>query len=468
MKESLIPRESCFLIQLKNLAMTLSLTKLDEVIDAIKECVIKNQCVIPDEIQSVNFIEKLISVSEKKVSGRDVDDFLIHLSAFWQWLVQRRPLDFIYIGKRKNFHLSCHILGNAPLYFKNTIFVDEISPETLKNELNCINLPRPVILGDKEGLSHVNVRNLLGYINIETAGSLIGNHAEYIGVIRKHIDMVAILNNNLRKLESNNNYDKVILGSSFGYYGMHDALLTNAVNLSIASGDAAYNKALVEHCIRHHNIKDFVIVIGFFELFHELAKSSNGYFHLASEFFSSNNIAYDYRGRYKCNSFLFNFEREPIVDILNVDIASWVARREITSLRSSSPLIPEKPISTDFIYSSAYTRRETEYFARFYEREGVAEYNKLIFQGIVEQVRQVQGHIYFIIQPFTRLYNALFHEKMRRETKEFLTSVTDGKNAFCIDLSEDNDFSPEDFSDAHHLNFTGAQKLCDKLKWLKL
>ena len=87
---------------------------------------------------------------------------------------------------------------------------------------------------------------------------------------------------------------------------------------------------------------------------------------------------------------------------------------------------------------------------------------------MVNDVKQAGGHIYFVIQPFTQYYNAHFHPLMRKETKEFLASITDGESSFFIDMTEDPEFGPEDFSDAHHLNYTGATKLFHKLEWLKL
>lgn len=87
---------------------------------------------------------------------------------------------------------------------------------------------------------------------------------------------------------------------------------------------------------------------------------------------------------------------------------------------------------------------------------------------MVEQVSVAQGHIYFVIQPFTPQYNALFHKEMRQQTKAFLSAIADNESVFFIDMSEDRDFEPEDYSDAHHLNFRGARKLLRKLEWLQL
>lgn len=57
---------------------------------------------------------------------------------------------------------------------------------------------------------------------------------------------------------------------------------------------------------------------------------------------------------------------------------------------------------------------------------------------------------------------------MRQETQAFLATIADGESSFFIDLSEDEGFTPEDYRDAHHLNFNGAQKLYRKLEWLQL
>lgn len=463
-QEPFAPDELIFLVKIKDLALTLSLTKLDTVVDTIKRCVLEYQHCIPDEKPALDFIEQLIITSEKETTRNDISQFLTHLSIFWEWMVLRRPLDLIYVGQKKNFTLIEGIPCHTSLRCTQYIFTDE---KTSEDALAKLSLSRPVLLVDNQGEQRVGGGKYLGLINIEVAGPLLGHRNDVLGILRKNIDMVSILNNNLRKLKNETDLNKVILGSSFAYFGMHDALLTRAVNLSIASGDAEYNKTLVEYCISECNVKNFVIVIGFFELFHKMSKGENGYFYLASEFLKDNDILYASTNIQK-KPFLFHHDREPLIDLLQIDVTSWLAKREIGQLRERASLTPEKSLSTDFTYSSEFTRRETEYFARFYEREGVAESNKLIFQHIVEQVKQVQGRIYFVIQPFTPLYNEIFHPAMRQETKDFLATIADGESSFCIDLSEDTDFAPEDYSDAHHLNFTGAQKLYRKLAWLQL
>ncbi|WP_333501303.1 hypothetical protein [Kluyvera genomosp. 2] len=460
-----IADELAFLIEIKNLALTLSRKKDDAVIDAIKQCVLLYQHFIPEGKPAIDFIEQLIITAEKEATDSEIISFSEYLSTFWQWMVQRRPWDFVYVGTRQNVALIEGILDKESLRCARVIYTDEGAAEDL---LAVSPLSRPVLLVDNQGERHVGSENGLGLINIEAAAACAGHLDGFLGVIRQHIDMVGILNNNLQKLNSHPQFNKAILGSSFAYYGMHDALLNNSVNLSIASGDATYNKTLVEHCITACNVRDFVIVTGFFELFHELSKGANSYFHLASCFFNENSIPYDYRRQSAYKRFAFHYAREPIVDLLNIDIVAWAAKREIAGLRPHVSLKPEKKITTTSHYSQALARREADYFAQFYDREGVAEYNKLIIQQMVEQVSVAQGHIYFVIQPFTPQYNALFHKEMRQQTKAFLSAIADNESVFFIDMSEDRDFEPEDYSDAHHLNFRGARKLLRKLEWLQL
>ena len=464
MQRSLVDEERVFLIKLKSLALTLSLIRLDASIDAIKRCVLEYQHCIPEEKPALDFIEQLIFAAEKETTASEKQQFLAQLSAFWQWMVLRRPFNLIYVGQKKNLALIKEIPSQTSLHCCEAMFVDGGLAE---DALDKLSLPRPVLLVDNEGELRVDSEKYLGVINIETPELASSKRGDLLGIIRKNIDMIGILNSNLQRLKNDRNVNKVILGSSFAYYGMHDSLLNRAVNLAVASGDAAYNNTLVEHCISTSNVKNFVIVMGFFELFHQMSKGANGYFYLAAEFLQENGIQVQ-RHNTQQKPFLFHHEREALMELLQIDIYRWAANREITTLRKRASLAPEKPMDTDFIYSSEYTRRETEHFARFYDREDVAESNKRIFQTIVERVKQEKGKIYFVIQPFTPLYNALFRAEMRQETRDFLATVADGESSFFIDLSEDGDFTVEDYSDSHHLNFNGAQKLYRKLEWLQL
>lgn len=459
-----------FLNELKDLSLALSLLKSNDMIDAVKSCVIQHQNVIPDENQAVEFIEELVFISERDASHVEIDSFLRHLASFWKWSVLSRPLDFIYVGEEKNYPLIDGMLGEREFCCQCAVFIDYYDASEALDKLRNTALLRPILLCDNRGESQVDSSHYLGIINIENESALVDNYFSYISVIRKHIEMVDILNNNLQLVKESESIDKVILGSSFAYYGLPDSLLTRSSNLAISSGDSTYNKTLLEYCINRLGVNDFVIVIGFFELFHELAKGANGYFHLASTFLKENRIPYSFRDADSMREkvFLFNANKNTLVELLEIDTASWIMSRNIAALRKTVAANPQKGKSTDFSYTTLQLRRETEHFAKFYSREGVAEYNKRILQSMVELVRQSQGHIYFVIQPFTQRYNDYFHPQMRQETKDFLASIADEQSAFCIDMSEDPDFGPEDFSDAHHLNFSGAKKLYHKLEWLKL
>lgn len=465
-----IARELSFLNKLKELSITLSFLKSNDVIDAIKRCIINHQELIPDDIQSVVFIEKLIDISEKNATREDITSFLAEIATFWKWLILRRPLEFIYVGQRSNYYIISGIFGGDSFVSHKVIFVDDEEVDNEIYELKNSILYRPILITDKCGQSKFDGKDFLGVINIEREIELVDGYLTYAKVIHDHIDMIDILNNNIKRLNDDSGINKIILGSSFAYYGIPDSLLTYSANLSIASGDPSYDKALLEHCMKKHGVKDYVIVIGFFELFHELAKGANGYFHLASTFLKENNIPYTPRGCFSETKgpFLFDVNRNTIVDMLGIDATTWILGNKINTLRKNRKRNPQKSQSTDFSYSTFQLRRETDHFAKFYSREGVAEYNKNILQSMVNDVKQAGGHIYFVIQPFTKYYNAHFHPLMRKETKEFLASITDGESSFFIDMSEDPEFGPEDFSDAHHLNYTGATKLFHKLEWLKL
>ena len=111
-----IADELAFLIEIKNLALTLSRKKDDAVIDAIKQCVLLYQHFIPEGKPAIDFIEQLIITAEKEATDSEIISFSEYLSTFWQWMVQRRPWDFVYVGTRQNVALIEGILDKEPVF----------------------------------------------------------------------------------------------------------------------------------------------------------------------------------------------------------------------------------------------------------------------------------------------------------------------------------------------------------------
>lgn len=468
-------QELSFILTFRDLSVNLYLLKDDASIDEIKKWVIINHHLLPDEKYVIDFVNKLIEISEKNASINEVDDFLVDVSHFWISYVTATPLDFIYAGKRSNQHIIESVLSEYNIKCNGHIYIDD-EKDLANLDYQCLSqLNRPVLLCDNSGLSFFNKNHFIGYLNIERFDHSIINGEHITNTIKTYYAMAEIINENYQTLQKDQgeNIRKVILGSSYAYYGIPDSLLCHSVNLSIASGDASYNHALIKHCYKKYGIKNYVVVLGYFELFHELSKGLNGYFYLAKQFFKTNDIKYDYRTR--SNNFkrqnIFNSYSNPMEYVLKEFIPHFMAATSLTSAQESftnSNGSKKKKIVNSFSYSDTQTTNETQYFSRFYNTDGVAEFNKSIFHQMAEFIKGINGNIFFVIQPFLPLFNERYHEKMQNETLEFFDEISDGESTFFIDLSSDKEFTPEDFFDAHHMNFKGAQKLYHKLKWLKL
>ncbi|WP_312211691.1 hypothetical protein [Pseudescherichia sp.] len=468
-------QELSFILTLRDLSVNLYLLKDDASIDEIKKWVIINHHLLPDEKYVIDFVNKLIEISEKNASMSEVDDFLVDVSHFWISYVTAAPLDFIYAGKRSSEHIIESVLSEYNIKCNGHIYTDDEVDLASLDHQGLSELNRPVLLCDNSGLSYFNKNHFIGYLNIERFDHSIINSEHITNTIKNYYSMAEIINENYQTLrkDQGENIRKVILGSSYAYYGVPDSLLCQSVNLSIASGDASYNHALIKHCHEKYGIKNYVVVLGYFELFHELSKGLNGYFYLAKQFFKINNIKYDYRARSNKlkNENIFTSYSNPMEYVLKEFIPHFMAAISLTSAQekfTNSNSSTNKKIINNFSYSDTQTTNETQYFSKFYNTDGVAEFNKIIFSKMTDFIREINGNIFFVIQPFLPLFNERYHKEMRDETLTFFDAISDGESTFFIDLSSDMDFTPEDFFDAHHMNFQGAQKLYHKLKWLKL
>lgn len=464
-------RELLFINSLRKLSLAFCKSKDESLLKKIKSHIDEHRDLVPEGNAAAVLHDTLNEVNENSINEEAHAGILLALSSFWRWFVCLHPLDFIFVGKPGNAVLIEDMLKETRTSCSKKYYTSK-GERILDEILIDQSLRRPFLICDNSCKALMSGDTFIGYVNID-AININAYHNHIINTIRNHFCMPEILTSNLLRLEKSSETTKVILGSSFAYYGLHDSLLNDSVNMSIASGDFAFSWSVMQSTYQRYGVKHFVVMVGYFELFHELSKGLNGYFYLAKDFCTANNINYNYRPRqwwYKDRN-LFAVPDESANEISQPYLPSLIAQLTLQEMKNATvndPMVMPGKAITSGGYDENDVISETEIFGRLYDKLDNKNHNRDILNAMVDFVTSINGSVHFIIQPFTDLYNDNFHAKMKSETVESLQSIANGYSSFFVDLSHDKDFNREDFSDAHHLNIDGSQKLINKLFWLNL
>lgn len=206
----------------------------------------------------------------------------------------------------------------------------------------------------------------------------------------------------------------------------------------------------------------------FYELSLSLAPVNRSKFYVARYFCENNDIEYEYSKTR--NKTILDPMREYIDSIYSaqnafnsLDYVSKIINDRVEYAQHYSELMKQRDESVDFCYSNKQILERTASLSRNYERKGSFEYNKELLKKLVELAKSEKATLNFIVPPFLPLFNELYKKEIKHEALEYVRSFI-GDNINVVDLSENDNFSPEDFHDADHLNFNGAKKVFAILK----
>lgn len=218
------------------------------------------------------------------------------------------------------------------------------------------------------------------------------------------------------------------------------------------------------------------MTLGYQDMFYELSMGKNGIFHVMVEFCAQHNIDYKYSFRMysdkkiKITSRMENLLGD-IFSINNVNLwfseFSHVVTRCLDNqemIRQGVESIDRRSHTTSFCYDSEKIASRVAGLSKLYKYKKSFEANKSLLEESIAFINKQGATLTFLVPPFLPFYNIHYHHELKTETLDYIKSLIDNKATFLLDFSTDPDFTPEDFYDADHLNFTGAKKLCEKMQ----
>ncbi|RDT55853.1 hypothetical protein DXF93_05020 [Escherichia coli] len=467
-----------FLKNIHLLAQKLSWIESDSVIDELKDLFIANSSLLHDDENTTSFINELIYCAEKNVTPEDVEKLISHLNSFFIYYLSTQSFHVVFVGENWSSYQRNALY--LPFNMERITSFDvslETDPECIRLDLDDDTLV-PILVTDYIGYSFLKKNN----IQLPDILTFIQFPKKNTNRFNTDIGYIPLLNSRYEKLINEPDIKSVILGSSYAYQGFPQQLLEKAVNLSIFSGDFTLAYSLIKKITEITNTRNFIICIGFYDVFYEFSMGEATTFPVSRYFCKSHNIEYNFRSKVeKPKSETSNHTILGPLDLLVQQICKkkhphYFNDEELSSLNSllldeaivqqSVDFINTRNHSTDFSYSSVDILKRVKALAKNYQRKHSYENNKKILSSLLSLINETNSNLHFIVIPFTQFYVDNFDKTLKDETLSYIKSITNGHNVFMTDLSTHKAFTPEDFYDSDHLNFNGAKKLCNLVKEL--
>lgn len=269
----------------------------------------------------------------------------------------------------------------------------------------------------------------------------------------------------------NPNVDTLLVGSSYGLYGIDSHIMEHTVNCSLPSQDLYYNaKTINEVCNNNTNIKKVVIICGYYFFFSDLSRTEN-----EMEIQRIANVYYPYYGDlHNCvllpsrRNILFQSELFDLEKISERYVSAYYEEgyfhegrsREAQALKYWKDENKRWEQITEQEKEAAGKRRADEHNHQI-NRENTYEQNKMVFKNMLEDCNLKDIKVVFVVTPATKHYRKNFNPHF----KEIFYKTLDECNTpiHLLDLFDSPLFENADFNDMDHLNDNGAVKFTTQL-----
>ncbi|WP_039057584.1 hypothetical protein [Enterobacter sp. Bisph1] len=468
-----------FLKNIHLLAQKLSWLENDAVVDELKALIITNSHLLNEDKVTNAFINELIYCSEKNVTAEDVAKLIAHLNAFFIAHFLSHPCHVIFIGRDWAAYQRTALFLPTNVE-KTTVFEinQHTDPESVRVDLED-DTTIPIVVTDYTGFNFIKKNN----IEFPEALTALQFPERNNDLYNEVIGFIPLLTERYEKALSQSDVKSVVVGSSYAWQGFPDELLEKSVNLSIFSGDITYSSSIIKNITETTSIKNFILCIGLYDVFYELSMRGVNTFSAARFFCSINNIEYSFRR--KEGDIISEANKQYILGPLDLFILQIYAQethqqyygdealssinglmQDETRLKKSVDFINQRTTCTNFTYSSTQILTRVSKLSKLYKRKNSFENNKQVLASLIALLKAKGCTLNIIVMPFTQFFIKNFESDLKNETLEFIESITDNTTVFMKDFSTHDAFGPEDFSDADHLNFNGANKLCSLAKQL--
>ncbi len=266
---------------------------------------------------------------------------------------------------------------------------------------------------------------------------------------------------------ANSKVSTIISGSSYGAFGIDNAILKDSVNLSSISQDLYYSIQLVLHAwALNTGFKNVVLCIGYYTFYcdlskvksnDELSRISNVYYPLLNDSHHSTLLP-------PCVDFLGSSPVFDIRKIMNMYIHDDFQkgffhknrpRRQYATREWDDKSKDWNELTTTEKIKAG--KRRAERHNKLIKRTLTFDENLQIFQSFVDFCTANNINILIVITPTTSYYNDYLNPKFKTDFYDAINKVVGCVH--LLDLSDNFTSSDYDFNDTDHLSDSGAEKM---------
>lgn len=463
-------QECIFIKNLHNFMMQLRTYKNDTTIDQIKNLVIANSTLLDENVETIDFINNLIDLSEKHISHQDALSFCDVIENYLSYFLLLKPCEVFYIGSNENINCVYSIVPQKIIKKVNLIIVNTLQ-EALQAKVDTTNCSRPILVTDRIGRHSIEINKsvVLSAINAKS------NHMKY-NLSDTTIGFLPIMEKRFDSIANNKNTDMVIVGSSYAYQAFPETLTPYSVNLSIWGGDITLAYSIIRKIINSSSIRKFMIVLGYHDIFYESSMGFSGTFPISVEFCDNKSINYDFSIR---KGFKANHNKNISLDVFTESIyeenlvfdkiffksvtSPFINRKPHDNKESMISYVNTRSYSRDFTYSSKKINSRVISLGKNRDRTKSLAVNIELMEKLLNLISESNSHLYIVIPPFLKYFTENYNSEMKKESIRYINSLSGINYVSIMDYANDTDFLPEDFYDTDHLNLTGAEKICRKI-----
>jgi len=267
----------------------------------------------------------------------------------------------------------------------------------------------------------------------------------------------------LKKLSKNNSIETVIIGLSYGFFGVIEKEIKKCIKLALPSQDIYYDYCTLEKIVnKNSNIKYCILSMAYYSFDFDLS--------LTSEVWRIDELYYPiYRDSHHHHNVVnsnIKIEKRPksleyLYEILNVMGLRDIKRKYWGGINSSFDLLSEenKKIQGK---ERANTHNKLDYPKTVIE-------NKKIFIQTLELLKQNEIKPIIVVFPTVKYYSEFFSKDIKLRFYEILNELRNDFDFQIVDMFNNKTFNLSDFMDSDHLNINGAKKMTqilnDEISW---
>lgn len=268
----------------------------------------------------------------------------------------------------------------------------------------------------------------------------------------------------------NTQTDTIITGSSYGLFGIKDAMLSNAVNLSLASQDLYYAVKGIDYVWNiNKNIKHIILCASYYYFYSDLSKVSND--------FEIQRIAKVYSpifdDRHNCylmpprKNILYKSDIFDIESVLertaNNFFANGYFNDNVPRCNFATKIWQGDKAWMDLSYEEKATAGKQRALSH---NKSLKHINSLLanadlFCRFVQFCKERNISLTMVVSPASKYYVKHIAPQFKEIFYEVANSIDSSLK--ILDYSNDENFIDEDFNDMDHLSESGAVKLTNAI-----